>query len=88
MAWRHPNVHIGLSAARPKLLSKPGSGYEGLLAYGRTILQDRIIFGSSFPLTSTATGVAEINALPLTDEVREKWLYGNAARLLGLPFTL
>jgi len=27
--------------------------------------------------------VEEMSALPLKDEVKEKWLYGNAARLFG-----
>ena len=46
VAWKHPNVHIGLVYMKPRLLTVENSGYEALLRYGRTILQDKIIFGS------------------------------------------
>lgn len=84
VAWRHRNVFIGVSAVRPKYLDVPNSGYEGLLQYGNTVLQDQMIFGTSFPMQPIQRAVAEIKELPLKDSVREKWLYGNAARLLGL----
>lgn len=84
VAWRHPNVHIGLVAVRAKYLNTPGSGYEGLLQYGRSVLQDRIIFGSSFPLMPVERGIAEIEALPIDETVRRKWLYENAKRFLRL----
>ena len=50
VAWRHANMSIGLVAVRPKYLTVPNSGYEPLLQYGRTVLKDRIIFGSAYPL--------------------------------------
>jgi uncharacterized protein len=73
-----------VSAIRPRLLTKAGSGYEGLLQYGSTILQDRILFGTSYPMQPIARAVDEVLQLPLTDAVREKWLYRNAARFLGV----
>lgn len=84
VAWRHRNVHIGLVAVRPKYLMQPASGYEGLVQYGGTVLQDRIIFGTSYPLVPVQRSVQEIEALPLKDAVRRKWLHDNAARFLGL----
>ena len=84
VAWRHANVHIGVSAIRPKLLAIPNSGYEALLQYGTTILQDRMIFGTAFPMQPIETAIEEMMALPMKEAVREKWIYGNAARLLGL----
>lgn len=84
VAWRHANVHIGLVAVRPKYLAVAGSGYEPLLQYGRTVLQDRIIFGSSWPMMPVARSVAEVRALPLEPEVQHKWLYENARRFLRL----
>ncbi|MBV8651648.1 MAG: amidohydrolase [Alphaproteobacteria bacterium] len=84
VAWKHPNVHIGLVYMKPKLLTVENSGYEALLQYGRTILQDKIIFGSGFPNLSLTSALAEIEALPLDDAVKDKWLYANAARLLKL----
>lgn len=84
VAWRHANVHIGLVAVRPKYLAVANSGYEPLLQYGSTVLQDRIIFGSSYPLMPVERSVREIEDLPLKEEIRNKWLYGNAKRFLRL----
>ncbi len=84
VAWRHPNVHIGLVAVRPKYLGVANSGYESLLQYGNTVLQDKIIFGSAWPMQPVEQAIAEIEALPLKEAVREKWLGLNAAHLLGL----
>lgn len=84
VAWRHANVHIAVSAVRPKYLAVPGSGYEGLLQYGNTILQDRMFFGSSFPMQPIERAVEEVLALPLKDAVKEKWLYTNAAHFMGI----
>jgi len=84
VAWRHPNVWIGVVAVRPKLLAKPDSGYGPLLQYGRTVLKERILFGSSYPMMPVRRSVAEVEALPLDDDVRERWLYRNAAEFLQL----
>jgi hypothetical protein len=84
VAWRHRNVWIGLVAVRPKYLAVAHSGYEPLLQYGNTVLQDRIIFGSAYPMMPVDRCLGEIEALPLKDSVRRKWVYDNAARFLGL----
>lgn len=84
VAWRHPNVHIGLVAVRLKYLNVQDSGYGALLQYGRTILQDRIIFGSSFPLTPFQQALQDVDSLGLDPAVRHKWLYANASAFLGL----
>ncbi len=84
VAWRHANVHIGLVAVRPKYLGVAHSGYEPLLQYGNTILQDKIIFGSAWPMQPVEQAIDDINALAIKDSVREKWLGLNAARMLRL----
>lgn len=84
VAWRHPNLFIGVLAVRPKLLAKAHSGYEPLLQYGRTVLKDKIVFGSAFPMMPVETALAEVRDLGLGDEVERLWLHDNAARFLGL----
>jgi hypothetical protein len=84
VAWRHPNVHIALSALRPRYLTTQGSGYEALLQYGRTLLRERIFCGSNWPLQPVQRYFEEVEALPLDPETRELWLGGNAQRLFGL----
>lgn len=88
VAWRHPNVYIALNALRPKYLQTVGSGFESLLQYGRTVLRERILCGSNWPLQSVRRYFAELEALPLEDAVRAAWLGGNAARLFRMDVVM
>ncbi len=87
VARRHQNVYIGTEAHRPKYLATPGSGWEMLLQFGNTLLQDQVLFASNWASYFQPSDdvlkrvVAEMRELPLKDEVKEKWLYRNAARL-------
>jgi hypothetical protein len=87
LAWKHPNLYLELGAHRPKYFTAPGAGWEPLLRYGQTTIQDKILYGTgSFLLGMTpAELLGELRALPLASEVLEKWLWRNAARLLGDP---
>jgi predicted TIM-barrel fold metal-dependent hydrolase len=81
---RHPNLYVDTAAHRPRHFATPGSGWEMLLQYGNTLLQDKVMVGISW-LTigqSYETLINEYLDLPLKDVVKEKWLYDNAARLL------
>ena len=83
VARRHVNVFISMDAHRPKHFTTRGSGWEMLLQFGNTLLQDQILFGSGadelgLPIS---TIVAEMKQLPLKPHVLEKWLYHNACRL-------
>ena len=64
----------------------PGSGWETLMSLGNSLLQDRILFGSTWlfmgrTIRQLADGVMD---LPLKDTVKRKWIHDNAARLFGL----
>lgn len=83
VAWKHANVYIEIGAVSPKYIGAPGSGWEPLMRYGNSILQDRVLFATDSMLPHKRC-VDELRALPLKEEVKEKWLGGNAARLLGL----
>jgi hypothetical protein len=86
LARRHPNVYISTAAHRPRYFATPGSGWEMLMQYGNTLLQDRIVFASSWMTYSLPIKevIEEMLALPLKDSVKEKWLYRNSRRLFGL----
>jgi predicted TIM-barrel fold metal-dependent hydrolase len=84
VAWRHPNLWIGLIAVRPRLLTVENSGYGPLLQYGRTLLKDRIIWGSAYPMMPIQRTLDEVRALPLEREVADRWLGGNAREFLRL----
>jgi len=85
-AWKHPNVYLELAAHRPRYFTAPGTGWEPLLRFGQTTIQDKVLYGTgSFLLgRPPAELVAEFRELPVAAPVMEKWLYGNAARVLGL----
>jgi predicted TIM-barrel fold metal-dependent hydrolase len=86
VARRHQNVYIDTSSHRPKYLAVPGSGFEMLMQFGNTLLQDRIVFASGAGDLGLPIGqiVKEMQALPLKDAVKEKWLYKNALRLFRM----
>jgi predicted TIM-barrel fold metal-dependent hydrolase len=83
---RHPKLHLDTSAHRARYLGQPGSGWEMLLQFGNTLIQDKVLVGLSAGLVGQPheTLIQEYLALPLKDTVKEKWLYGNAARVFGL----
>lgn len=83
VAWRNPNIYIDIASYQPRYLAMPGSGWETLLNLGNSVLQDQILFGSTWlfmgqSIRQLADGVEE---LPLKASVKRKWLYENAAGL-------
>ena len=86
LAWKHPNVYLEISAHRPKYFTAAGTGWEPLLRYGQTTIQDKILFGTAAFLIGRQPVelLREFRALPLKPEVMEKWLWRNAAKLLRL----
>ena len=83
VARRHRNVFISTAGHRPKYFATPGSGWEMLMQFGNTLLQDQVVFASSWWTYDMPIGqvVEEMQALPLKDSVKDKWLYENARRL-------
>jgi predicted TIM-barrel fold metal-dependent hydrolase len=78
VATHKPGVHIDLSGWSPKYFPPQ------LVQYANTLLQDKVLFGSDFPLLTPDRWLADFEKLPIKDEVRPKILKANAARLLGL----
>jgi predicted TIM-barrel fold metal-dependent hydrolase len=83
---RHPKLHLDTSAHRAKYLGQRGSGWEMLIQFGNTLIQDKVLVGLSAGLVGQPheTLIQEYMALPLKDTVKEKWLYRNAARVFGI----
>lgn len=79
MAWKHENVFIGSDAHSPKYW--PPSFVSYLNSYG----QDKVLFGTDFPVLDFARTMREIDALGLRPEVRRKFLGENARRVYRLP---
>ena len=83
VAWKHPNVYIEIGAVSPKYIGTPGTGWEPLMIYGNSVLQDRVLFATDNMLPH-ARCVEELKALPLKENVKAKWLGLNACNLLKL----
>ncbi len=49
-----------------------------------SIIKHKVMYGSKWPLLDLKQSVEEVRALPLKEDVKELWLWGNARRLLGL----
>lgn len=69
-------------SVRPEPLGLPNSGDEPLLQYGKSVLKSRHLFGSGYPMMPVGRSLDEMKALPLDDEVRDRWLYANAQEFL------
>ncbi len=86
VAWRNPNIYIDIASYLPKYLGMQGTGWEPLMHYGNTVLQDKILFGSTwlFMGLSIKQLADEVKKLPLKEKVKEKWLYSNAVRFFNI----
>ncbi len=78
VATHKPQVYIDLSGWSPKYFPPQ------LVKYANSLLQDKVLFGSDYPMLSPDRWLADFAGLPIKDSVRPKILKENAAALLGL----
>jgi predicted TIM-barrel fold metal-dependent hydrolase len=78
VATHKPQVYIDLSGWSPKYFPPI------LVQYANTLLKDKVLFGSDYPVLSPEKWLEEFEKLPIKPEVRPLIMKQNAARLLGL----
>ena len=78
VAVHKPNVWIDLSGWSPKYFEPK------LVQYANTLLKDRVLFGTDYPVIAPERWLADFEKLPIKPEVRPLILKGNAVRLLRL----
>jgi uncharacterized protein len=78
VATHKPNVFIDLSGWSPKYFPPQ------LVRYANTLLQDKVLFGSDYPLLTPDRWLADFDALDIKPDVKPKILKRNAMRVLGL----
>jgi hypothetical protein len=78
VATHKPQVYIDLSGWSPKYFPPL------LVQYANTLLKDKILFGSDYPVIAPEKWIEEFDKLPIKPEVRPKIMKENAARLLRL----
>ena len=76
-----PNVYIDLSGWSPKYFSPT------LVQYSNTLLKNKVLFGSDYPLITPDRWLADFGKIAVRDEVRPLILKENAVRLLKLQET-
>ena len=85
LAWKYEHVYLELAAHRPRYLAEAGTGWDPLLRFGQSTIADKVLFGTGWFLLGRppVTIIEEFRALPIKPAVMERWLSGNAERLLG-----
>jgi predicted TIM-barrel fold metal-dependent hydrolase len=78
VAMHKPNVWIDLSGWSPKYFPPQ------LVQYANTLLRDRVLFGSDYPLITPDRWMSDFEQGGFRDEVKPLILKENAKRLLGL----
>ena len=78
VATHKPNVWIDLSGWSPKYFPKQ------LIQYANTLLKDRVLFGSDYPLITPERWMKDFEVAGFKPEVMPGILKDNAVRLLGL----
>jgi predicted TIM-barrel fold metal-dependent hydrolase len=78
MAWKHPNVYIGCDAHAPQ--HWPESFKRYINSYG----QNKVIFGTDFPVIDFKRAMDDIANLGFKQEVLPKLLRENVERIYGL----
>jgi uncharacterized protein len=78
VATHKPQVYIDLSGWSPKYFPPI------LVQYANTLLKDKMLFGSDYPVLSPEKWVEEFEKLPIKPEVRPLIMKMNAAKLLKL----
>jgi predicted TIM-barrel fold metal-dependent hydrolase len=78
VATHKPNVYIDLSGWSPKYFPPI------LVRYINSILQDKMLFGSDWPVITPDRWLSDFAKLDIREEIRPKVLKANARKLLGI----
>ena len=78
VATHKPKCYIDLSGWSPKYFP------ANLVQYANSILKDRVLFGSDYPVIEPDRWIADFEKLAIKPEVRPKIMRENAIRMLGL----
>ncbi|HEY7431288.1 MAG TPA: amidohydrolase family protein [Streptosporangiaceae bacterium] len=78
VAVHKPKVHIDLSGWSPKYFPPI------LVQYANTLLRDKVMFGTDFPMLTPERWRHDLETTAIRDEIKPALYKDNAARLLGL----
>jgi uncharacterized protein len=78
VAWKHPNVHIGLDAYAPKHWP------EATRHYMNSFGQDKVMFGTDWPVVDPERAMSDVAEMDWKPEAKRKVMRDNALKLYGL----
>jgi predicted TIM-barrel fold metal-dependent hydrolase len=78
VAMHKPQVYIDLSGWSPKYFPPV------LVQYANTLLKDKVLFGTDFPMLTPERWRGDLEQTAIRDEIKPALYKHNAARLLGL----
>ncbi len=78
VATHKPQVYIDLSGWSPKYFAPI------LVQYANTLLKDKVLFGTDFPVLTPERWMSDLEKTAIRDEVKPGIFKNNAIRLLGL----
>lgn len=78
IALHKKNVYVDLSGWLPRYIP------QTVIRYVDTLLREKALFGSDYPLINPKRCIEEFRSMGLREETLERLLYRNAAELLGL----
>src|SRR5258705_3484211 len=78
VATHKPNVYIDFSGCSPNYFPPI------LVRYINSILQDKMLFGSDWPVITPDRWLADFAKLEIREEIRPKVMKANARKILGI----
>jgi uncharacterized protein len=81
VATHKAQVYIDLSGWSPKYFPPQ------LVQYANTLLKNKVLFGTDFPLFTPERWQADLEKTEVRDAVKPGIMLGNAAKLFGIPLT-
>lgn len=77
VAYHKANVYIDISGWSPKYIP------QTVIRYMDSLLQDRVLFGSDYPMIRPSRIIAELKQLNLKEQTIKKVLFENALQILN-----
>ena len=78
VAWKHPNVFIGLDAYAPKHWPEP------VRHYMNTFGQDKVLFGTDWPVVDPERAIQDLDGINFKPHAKRKVLRDNALKIYNL----
>lgn len=78
LAWVHPNVHIGTTGYAPRYWD------DSLVHFMQAHGTEKVLWGTNYPVVEHEQSLDQLEEFDLSEEVREKILHDNSARVFGL----